>query len=70
MGWRAELAVDEMLDGNGKKVRGKQGAAVSDVASADATDLASVITLANEAKVQLNALLAELRAATGHGIIA
>lgn len=42
----------------GTKVLGLQGAAV-----ADATDAASVIT-------QLNALLARLRASTGHGLIA
>jgi hypothetical protein len=47
-----------------------QGAAVADVASANATDLASAITLVNEQKTQINALLARLRAATGHGIIA
>ena len=35
--------------------------AVSDVTSADATDLASAITLVNEIKTQLNALLTNLR---------
>lgn len=49
------------------QVVGAQGAAVADVASADATDLASVITLANETKAQLNTLLARQRA---HGLIA
>lgn len=52
------------------KVVGARGAAVADVASADATDLASAITLANETKAQLNTLLARVRAATGHGLIA
>ena len=51
------------------KVVGARGAAVANVASADATDLATVITLANETKAQLNLLLARLRAATGHGLI-
>lgn len=46
-----------------------RGAAVADVASADATDLPTVITLANETKAQLNLLLARIRAATGHGLI-
>ena len=35
--------------------------AVADVASADATDLPSAITLANEIKAQFNELLANLR---------
>lgn len=43
-----------------------RGAAVADVASADATDPPTVITLANETKAQLNALLARVRA---HGLI-
>lgn len=55
---------------NGTKVIGAQGAAVADVASAAATDLPTVITLANEIKTQLNLLLARTRAATGHGLIA
>ena len=46
-----------------------RGAAVADIASADATDLATVLTLANETKAQLNLLLARVRAATGHGLI-
>jgi hypothetical protein len=54
----------------GTKVVGAQGAAVADVASADATDLATVLTLANETKAQLNALLARVRASGGHGLIA
>ena len=53
----------------GVKVIGARGAAVADVASADATDLPTVITLANETKAQLNLLLARVRAATGHGLI-
>ncbi len=52
----------------GVKVIGAQGAAVADVASADATDLPSVITLANEMKAQVNTAFARLRAATGHGL--
>lgn len=52
------------------KVIGAQGAAVANVATADATDLATVLTLANETKAQLNALLARLRASGGHGLIA
>lgn len=51
------------------KVVGAQGAAVADVASPDAVDLASAITLANETKAQLNAWLSRARAATGHGLI-
>jgi hypothetical protein len=53
----------------GTKVLGAQGAAVADVASADATDLPTVITLANEIKAQFNTWLARARAATGHGLI-
>lgn len=52
----------------GTKVIGAQGAAVADVASADATDLPTVITLANEIKAQVNTAFARLRAATGHGL--
>ena len=62
----ATYSLDASLDINtageyrvaGTPVVGAQGAAV-----ADATDAASAIT-------QLNALLARLRAATGHGLIA
>ena len=54
----------------GTKVLGAQGAAVANVASADATDLATVLTLANETKAQLNAWLARARASGGHGLIA
>lgn len=38
-------------------------AAVADLATADATDLATVITLANDLKAKLNALLAAMRTA-------
>lgn len=55
---------------SGTKVVGSRGAAVADVASADATDLTTVIALANETKAQLNAWLARARAASGHGLIA
>jgi hypothetical protein len=51
----------------GTKVLGAQGAAVADVASADATDLATALTLVNELKTQVNTLLARQRA---HGLIA
>ena len=37
-------------------------AAVADVSTADATDLETVITLANALKVKLNALIAALKA--------
>lgn len=47
-----------------------RGAAVADVASANATDLPTVILVANECKQELNLLLARVRAATGHGLIA
>lgn len=53
----------------GTKVVGAQGAAVADVASPDATDLPTVITLANEIKAQFNTWLARARASTGHGLI-
>jgi len=36
---------------------------VTDISTADATDLATVITLANATKAKVNALLASLRAA-------
>lgn len=51
---------------NGTQVVGARGSAVADVASADATDLASAISLVNELKAQLNAWLAEART---HGLI-
>jgi hypothetical protein len=38
-------------------------AAVADIATADATDAASAVTLANATKAKVNALLAALRAA-------
>lgn len=50
----------------GTKVIGAQGAAVADAASADATDLATAITLVNELKGKVNTLLARVRA---HGLI-
>lgn len=55
--------IADAIDAAGNAV----GADVSDIASVDASDLATVITLANETKAQVNALLASLRAA---GIIA
>jgi len=45
-----------------------RGAAVGDVASADATDLATAITLVNELKAQVNTGFARLRSTTGHGL--
>jgi len=60
----------------GEKVVGTQGAAVADVGGAtafiggDAVDLSLLDATITEIKAQLNALLAELRAATGHGLIA
>lgn len=63
------LDVTTSYEVGGVKVVGARGAAVADVASADATDLATVIALANETKAQLNTLLARVRAATGHGLI-
>jgi hypothetical protein len=53
----------------GVQVVSARKAAVADVASANATDLPTVITLANEIKAQLNALLNRVRASTGHGLI-
>ena len=49
------------------QVVGARGAAVADVASANATDLATAITLVNELKAQVNTLLARVRT---HGLIA
>lgn len=62
-----DLRLRKLLDTNGDQVVGTQGAAVADAASADATDLASAITLVNELKAQLNEALARLR---DHGLIA
>jgi hypothetical protein len=53
----------------GNQIIGTRKAAVADVASPNATDLATALTLANETKAQLNALLSRLRASTGHGVI-
>lgn len=66
----SQVDVSTSFKKSGVKVVGAQGASVADVASADATDLATALTLANETKAQLNTLLARLRAATGHGLIA
>jgi hypothetical protein len=61
---------------DGTQVVGNQGTAVADVASADApaqtaayvqADVEAIRAVANEAKAQLNTLLARLRA---HGLIA
>lgn len=61
------LTVTTSFKVGANQVVGARGAAVANVASADATDLASAITLANETKAQLNALLARARS---HGLIA
>ena len=45
-----------------------RGAAVADVASADATDLPTALTLVNEIKAQVNTAFARLRSTTGHGL--
>lgn len=42
-------------------VREQPAGAVADITTADATDLASAIALANEAKAKFNALLVTLR---------
>jgi hypothetical protein len=53
----------------GNKVLGARGAAVADVTSPDATDLASAITLANELKARLNTFISRFRVTGGHGSI-
>jgi hypothetical protein len=53
---------------SGNAVVKARGAAVADVASPDATDLATAITLVNEIKAQLNTAFARLRSTTGHGL--
>lgn len=63
---RLEVTTD--LKVNGNKVIGARGSAVADVASPDATDLATAITLVNEIKAQLNTAFARLRSTTGHGL--
>jgi len=60
----ADAATEYRVDGT--KVVGAQQAAEPNVASADATDLASAITLVNEQKATINSLLAKLRT---HGLI-
>jgi hypothetical protein len=51
----------------GTKVVGGQASAIADVSTADATDLASAIALANANKAKINSILAMLRT---HGLIA
>lgn len=53
----------------GNQLVGTRKAAVADIASADATDLATALLLVNETKAQVNALLSRVRASTGHGLI-
>lgn len=55
--------IADMIDSGANAV----GTDVGDVVSADAVDLATAITLANDTKAQVNLLLASLRTA---GIIA
>lgn len=55
------------LDQSGDQLLTDRQAAIADAASADATDLASAITLVNELKSKLNTALAMLRT---HGLIA
>lgn len=52
------------ISGPGTMSTKNVAAAVADVSSPNATDLATAITLVNELKTQFNALLASLRAAT------
>ena len=66
-GQRRDLMLRALWDAGGNQVVSARQAAVATVASADATDLASALTLANETKAQLNDLLAKLRT---HGLIA
>jgi hypothetical protein len=51
----------------GTKVVDAQASAIADISTADATDLASAITLANANKAKINSVLAMLRT---HGLIA
>jgi hypothetical protein len=51
----------------GTKVVGGQASAIADVSTADATDLASAISLANANKAKINSILSMLRT---HGLIA
>lgn len=57
-----DLKLRYVYDQGGNLVLGDQQPAIADVASADATDLSSVVALANENKAKLNALLAAVRA--------
>lgn len=54
----------------GNKVLSTRGAAVAAVASANATDLPTAITLVNEIKAQLNTFMSRFRVTGGHGAIA
>lgn len=62
------LDLTTSLKVSGTKVVGTRGAAVADVASPDATDLATALTLVNELKAQVNLGFARLRSTTGHGL--
>jgi hypothetical protein len=61
------LQTGKVLKVAGTKVVGAQGSAIADVSTADATDLASAIALANANKAKINSILAMLRT---HGLIA
>jgi len=62
-----DLTTGKVIKINGFQVVGARQAAIADVASADATDLTTVIALANELKTKLNLSLAKDRT---HGLIA
>lgn len=57
-----ELAKEVASQINGAVAAKTQIAALSAIATADATDLASAITLANANKAKLNAVIAALKA--------
>lgn len=63
-------AAASYLDGLSNRVLSTRGAAVAAVASANATDLATAITLVNEIKAQLNTFMTRFRVTGGHGSIA
>ena len=60
----SDLATHEALAATeGAQAHVKKATAVADVASADATDLPTALTLVNELKAQVNAMLASERTA-------
>lgn len=64
---RIRVAITNQTDANeliaAIDASGSPAAAVADIATADAIDLATAITLANATKAKVNQLLASLRAA-------